>query len=76
MAPTRAELIELCAESVHDKWVETKRAQGVTSRPAEDGTEQMAPYADLPEHIKDLDRGSVEAVVDALVERGLLVVAA
>lgn len=72
---TREEIIEECAEAVHDKWMATKRAQGVTSRPAEDGTEQIAPYATLPEHIKDLDRGSVEAVVDALVDKGLIEVA-
>lgn len=73
---TREQIIEECAEAVHDKWVETKRSQGITSRPAEDGTEQIAPYATLPEHIKDLDRGSVEAVVDALVAKGMLDVAA
>lgn len=72
---TRDRIIEECAEAVHDKWMQTKLSQGVTSRPAEDGTEQIAPYATLPEHIKDLDRGSVEAVVDALVEKGLLDVA-
>lgn len=69
---TRSEIIELCAEAVHDKWVENKLAQGTTSRKAEDGTEQIAPYHTLPEHIKDLDRGSVEAVVDVLVQELLL----
>lgn len=72
---SKREIVEMCAEAVHDKWVETKLSQGITSRPAEDGTEQIAPYASLPEHIKDLDRGSVEAVVDVLVDRGVLRVA-
>lgn len=73
---TREAIVELCAEAVHDKWVETKRSQGITSRPSESGVEQMVPYAELPEPLKDLDRGSVTAVVDVLVSRGLLEVAA
>jgi hypothetical protein len=71
---TRSEIIELCAEAVHDRWVETKRAQGITSRPSETGIEQIAPYATLPEHIKDLDRASVGAVVNVLVAYDLLIV--
>lgn len=57
--------IEALAAQVHEAWMTTKRDQGVTSRPSEWGEEQMVPYADLSERVKDLDRGTVRAVLDA-----------
>lgn len=69
----REEIIELAAAAAHDGWMEGKRAQqGVTSRSAEDGTEQMVPYADLPEAIKEVSREAVRAVLGALDDEGLL----
>jgi hypothetical protein len=58
--------IEIVAAQVHQAWVETKLAQGVTSRPSACGVEQMAPYADLPDHLKELDRATVRAVYSAI----------
>lgn len=58
--------IETVSAEVHQAWVETKLAQGITSRPAADGTEQMVPYADLPDALKDLDRATVRAVYAAI----------
>lgn len=70
---TREEVIELCSREAHDQWMQSKRAAGFTSRPAEDGTEQMVPYEQLPEHLKDLDRATVRGVVETLVKYDLLV---
>jgi hypothetical protein len=58
--------IELVAAKVHEAWVETKLAQGVTSRLSSDGVEQMIPYNDLPDHLKELDRATVKAVYAAI----------
>jgi hypothetical protein len=55
-------LIEAVSADVHAAWIETKLAQGVTSRPSSDGVEQMVPYDELPDHIKELDRSTVRAV--------------
>jgi ribosomal protein L40E len=57
---------ELAAERVHDNWVQMKLAAGVTSRLSESGEELMQPYAQLSEAAKELDRGTVRAVLDAL----------
>lgn len=64
------EVLELVAAEVHDEWMRGKRAKGITSRPSESGEEQMVPYAQLSEAVKDLDRGSVRATLDALKRCG------
>lgn len=46
--------------------MESKRAQGVTSRKSEDGEELMVPYGQLSEKAKELDRGTVRAVYSAI----------
>jgi hypothetical protein len=56
-------LIEQVAADVHAAWIDAKRAQGITSRPSSDGIEQMVPYADLPDHLQELDRATVRAVL-------------
>lgn len=58
--------IEAVAGEVHAAWMDSKRAQGVTSRKSEKGEELMVPYAELSEPAKDLDRGSVRAVYAAI----------
>ena len=58
--------IEAVAAKVHEAWMETKRAQGVTSRKSETGEEQMVPYERLSEEAKELDRSTVRAVYDAI----------
>lgn len=58
--------VEAISEQVHIQWMETKRAQGVESRLSEWGEEQMVPYQDLSERAKDLDRGTVRAVLNAV----------
>lgn len=58
--------LELVSAHVHDAWMASKHAKGVTSRKAEDGEELMVPYAQLSDAAKDLDRGSVRAVYAAI----------
>lgn len=58
--------IETVSAKVHEAWMESKRAQGVESRKAEDGEELMVPYWHLSEKAKELDRGSVRAVYAAI----------
>ena len=54
--------VEPVAAAVHEAWMATKRAQGVTTRRSETGEELMVPYAELSEAAKELDRGTVRAV--------------
>ena len=58
--------MEAIAAKVHEQWMAAKRAKGVTSRKSEAGEELMVPYAQLSEEAKQLDRGSVEAVLKAM----------
>jgi hypothetical protein len=58
--------IELVAAEVHAAWIESKLAQGVSSRKSEDGEEMMVPYSQLTEKSKDLDRNTVRAVYAAI----------
>ncbi len=58
--------IEAVSAKVHEAWMESKRAQGVTSRKSETGEELMVPYDQLSEPAKDLDRGTVRAVYEAI----------
>ena len=59
--------IEIVASEVHQAWIDAKLAQGINSRPAADGTEQMVPYADLPDALQELDRAMVRAVYTAIL---------
>jgi len=58
--------IEIVSAKVHEAWMETKLAKGVTSRKLESGEELMVPYAELTEEAKDLDRSTVVAVYKAI----------
>lgn len=58
--------IEVVSAKVHEAWMDSKRAQGVTTRKAEDGEELMAPYEALSEKAKELDRATVKAVYAAI----------
>ncbi len=60
--------IEDVSAKVHDQWMRTKRAQGVTSRKSETGEELMVPYKRLSESAKDLDRNTVRTVYQALID--------
>jgi hypothetical protein len=65
---TDADLTERLSGRVHDAWMQTKLSQGITSRPSADGEEQMVPYGQLSEPLKELDRSTVRAVLDALAK--------
>lgn len=58
--------IEVVSAKVHEAWMESKRAQGITSRKSEAGEELMVPYEQLSEPAKDLDRNTVRAVYEAI----------
>jgi hypothetical protein len=58
--------IEIVSAKVHEAWMDSKRAQGVTTRKSEGGEELMVPYEQLSEAAKELDRGSVKAVYAAI----------
>lgn len=58
--------IELVSAKVHEAWMASKTAKGVTTRKSETDEELMVPYAQLSEAAKDLDRGSVKAVYNAI----------
>ena len=58
--------IEAVSEKVHEAWMASKRAQGVTSRKSETGEEQMVPYEELSEEQKEIDRVTVRAVYEAI----------
>lgn len=62
--------IEVVSSKVHEAWMDSKRAQGVTTRKAEDGEELMVPYEQLSEKAKELDRGTVRAVYKAIEQCG------
>ena len=58
--------IEAVAARVHEAWMESKRALGITSRKSETGEELMVSYDQLSEEAKELDRGTVKAVYAAI----------
>ena len=62
--------IEAISAKVHEQWMESKRSKGVTSRKSETGEELMVPYEKLSEAAKELDRGSVKAVLAAIESLG------
>lgn len=69
-------IVEALAEAAHEAWMETKRAQGITSRNSEWGEDLMVPYCDLTEQAKDLDRGTVRGVLEAVERAGFAIVPA
>jgi hypothetical protein len=70
----KVQLIENVSAAVHERWMETKTAHGITTRTSEGGEELMVPYDQLSEPAKDLDRGSVKAVLLALEKLGYVLI--
>jgi len=60
--------VELVAAKVHEAWMASKRAEGISSRKLETGEELMVPYEELSEQAKELDRATVRAVYAAIRE--------
>lgn len=58
--------IEMVSAEVHKAWMESKKANGISSRKSEDDEELMVPYEELSENAKDLDRITVKAVYAAI----------
>lgn len=63
--------VEMVSAKVHEAWIKSKQAQGVTTRKAEDSEELMVPYDQLSEKAKELDRNTVKAVYTAIEECSL-----
>lgn len=65
--------IETLASGAHDSWMESNRANGVTTAISRlTGEEQMVPYEDLSEQVKEYDRQMVRGVITglrAMIER-------
>ncbi len=55
--------LEKISAAVHDSWMESKRANGITSRLSETGEELMVPYKQLSEAAKQLDRATEKTVM-------------
>jgi hypothetical protein len=68
VAPYELPDVEMVSAKVHEAWMDSKRALGITSRRSESGEELMVPYEQLSEGAKDLDRSSVFAVYRAISE--------
>ena len=60
--------VEVVSAKIHEAWMKGKRAKGITSRRSESGEELMAPYSELSDAAKDLDRLTVQAVYAAIEE--------
>ena len=58
--------IELVSSKVHEAWMQSKLANGVTTRKSESGEELMVAYDQLSEQAKELDRATVRAVYKAI----------
>ena len=58
--------IEVVSAKVHEAWMQSKRAQSVTTRRSENGEELMVPYDQLSNEAQELDRGTVRAVYAAI----------
>ena len=68
MATTDLPDVEEVAAKVHEAWMNSKRRAGVSTRKSETGEELMVPYERLSEEAKELDRGTVRAVYEAIRE--------
>jgi hypothetical protein len=63
------ERIEQVSAKVHENWAKAKRAAGITSRKLDTtGEELLVPYSELSEEAKELDRGTVRTVLQAMDE--------
>lgn len=60
------------AEAAHNEWLREKRRRGVTTWPNEHGVEQMVPWDELGEDVREFDRIVVGAIVGVMVEEGML----
>lgn len=60
--------IESLCEAAHNAWMEEKKARGVTTWPNERGFEQLVPYDQCPEDVKEFDRVVIRAIAKKLIE--------
>jgi hypothetical protein len=58
--------IETMSEAAHNAWLAEKQRRGVVTWPNERGFEQMVPYAQCPDDVKEFDRVVVRAIAEAM----------
>lgn len=68
---SREALLEACAEAAHNVWMDEKKRRGVTTWPNELGDEQLVPYDQLAESVKEFDRIVIRGIMSILKEHGL-----
>lgn len=76
------ELLDRCAEAAHDAWLaeKVKRLEAVThggttgriSWPSETGEEQLLPWSQLSEPVREFDRIVVAAIIGVLLDEEAL----
>jgi hypothetical protein len=69
---TWEQALEIAAEAAHDEWMDEKVRRGVATWPNEEGIEQLVPYVELTEPIKDFDRIVVGAIIRRLEGAGII----
>lgn len=67
-----SDLLEECSEAAHNEWMREKIRRGVTTWPNERGYEQLVPYSELSEDVKEFDRIVVGAIMKILSTKGLV----
>jgi hypothetical protein len=82
-------LVEQLSDKVHQAWAAKKQRRGFADhpkfnsdicnqthceKPPEKHHTDMLPYADLAENVKEYDRATVRAVLDAIHQAGYLIV--
>jgi hypothetical protein len=72
--PEVKHLIEICAERMHDSWMETNERQGWCYGEASDHTQKthpaMIPYEDLPADLRRADQVSAEQILRSILACG------
>jgi hypothetical protein len=70
--------VEILAAAEHERWNDSKRAQGYRYGPTKDAAAQthpcLLPWCDLPKHEKDKDRDTVRAIPEFMEMAGFRVV--
>jgi hypothetical protein len=68
---SRTEIIEALSAEMHNAWMEANRANGVTTAISRlTGEEQMVPYDDLSDVVKEYDRAGAHAFLDTIARLG------
>jgi len=74
LRPDLQKLVERLAARVHQEWMKQRQAEGWKWGPAHDAANKehpcLVPYAQLPEHEKDVDRRTARTAIQGLLDLG------